>query len=84
MPERDWDGHERRNGWAEYQALVLKELERLNITAINLENKLNAFMQDDMGEIKTEIAVLKVKAGAIGAMCGAIPATLMLIIDHFK
>ena len=59
-----------QNGWTEWSKFVLKELERLN----ECYDK----MSTDVGGIKTEIALLKLKSGAWGA--GASIATTLLIL----
>lgn len=60
------------DGWAEYQRLVLAELERHGAQLTALETKLN----ERLGEIRVEIATLKVKAGVWGALSGMIPVIL--------
>jgi hypothetical protein len=59
------------NGWSEWSRYVLKELERLNNCYEGLHK--------DVGEIKTEIATLKVKASIWGLAGGLIPAVIVLI-----
>lgn len=64
------------NGWTEYRKLVLKELEDLNVEAIE--------SRKDNIKIREEIAALKVKAGVWGMMGGAIPVIIGLIIWIIK
>jgi hypothetical protein len=59
------------NGWNEWQNHVLAELKRLN----NCIER----MEEDVGKIHSEIAVLKVKAGMWGALAGAIPGCIALV-----
>lgn len=61
-------------GWNEYQRLVM---DRLNSLKTGQEA-----MATEVSALRTEMAVLKVKAGAWGALAGAIPAGLGLLI-HF-
>ena len=58
------------NNWAEYQHLVLAELERLDESI----NKLN----DKMSTMSEEIQVLKFKAGLWGALAGMVPVLISL------
>tara|TARA_R110000744_G_scaffold9052_7_gene29474 strand:+ start:5599 stop:5820 length:222 start_codon:yes stop_codon:yes gene_type:complete len=51
--------------WAEYQRLVLNELERHNMLLGKMDEKL--------GKVSTEIAMLKVKSGLWGMAGAAIP-----------
>lgn len=57
-------------GWGEYRRLILSELERItrDIGAIN--EKLERFRQDDISQIKTDIALLKFQAAMWGAIAG--------------
>ncbi len=70
--------------WGEYRTLILAELKRLNegIDAVKL--KVEQLHASDIGNIKAEIAVLKVKAAIWGSVAGAIPAigTLVYTMVH--
>jgi hypothetical protein len=61
------------NSWAVY---VLKELERLNSCYSSLDDKI--------GKIQQDIAMLKVKAGIWGAIGGCIPIIIMLAIKFIE
>ena len=60
------------NGWGEWGKHVLLELQRLN-TCMYQQNEHITGMREAM-------ATLKVQAGIWGAVAGAIPATVALII----
>jgi len=60
------------NGWTEWSKYVLKELERLNDSQTTIEKRLN--------NIDISIGMLKVKSGIWGAIAGAIPAVVALVI----
>jgi len=62
------------NGWESYQKLVLAELKRLDESHKTLVSKVD--------ELRTEVAVLKVKYGLIGGLFGAIPG-IVAIVMHF-
>ena len=62
------DQHE--NGWKEWSKYVLKELERLNTCYASIDKK--------QQQIGIDVAMLKVKAGAWGALGGAIPVAIGL------
>jgi hypothetical protein len=68
------------NGWNEWQNHVLAELKRLNSCVERME--------EDVGKIHSEIAVLKVKARMWGAAMGAIPggiaALIWLLVNYFS
>lgn len=64
------------DGWDQWAKFVLKELERLNGNSEALRK--------EVGNIRTEIATLKVKAGLWGALGAAIPVLLLLAIQLFQ
>ena len=59
--------------WLEYRQLVLKELERLNLSITDLGNRLDRNYheyQAELSKIKIDIAMLQVKSGLWGAVAG--------------
>ena len=64
------------NGWPEYRKFVIAELER--------QSDCDATMLGMLGQIRTDIATLKVKAGIWGLAGGAIPLLIMIVIDAVK
>ena len=67
MPE-----NQRANGWNEWSRYVLKELESLNDKYERLDAKLD--------ETKLEVVQLQTKAGAWGAILGALGGGLISLI----
>jgi hypothetical protein len=65
--------------WGEYRTLILAELKRLNEGIDAVKSKVEQLHASDIGNIKAEIAVLKVKAAIVGAVAGAVPAAASLI-----
>lgn len=63
------------NPWSEYRRLVLNELERLNQNFEHLQKSVDA--------ANVNIAMLKVKAGAWGAMAGLMTALTAVLIAKF-
>lgn len=59
--------------WAEWSKHVLRELERLNGV---MEG-----MREEMGKMKTEVAMLKMKSGLWGAMGATIPIAVMVAVQ---
>lgn len=64
------------DGWNEWSRYVLRELERLNDCYEGVRQELS--------EIKTEIAMLKVKAGVWGAVGALVPVAIMLVIQQIN
>ena len=56
------------DGWEEWSKFVLKELKRLGDAYEDLTKKVN----DELSELKAEVAMLKVKSGVYGLVGGAI------------
>ena len=72
------------DGWDQWAIFVLKELERLNIHYEALRTvigEIHIELRKDIGQVHTEIAMLKVKAGLWGAVGAAVPVLLMLAIQ---
>jgi hypothetical protein len=71
-------------GWNEYKLLVLDQLEGLKNQVRDLEKKMDTFRADDIATVKVEIALLKQKAAAWGAISGLIPSALAAAIWWFS
>lgn len=75
-------------GWIEYRKLILSQLTDLQVNLSALRKEVEQFRQEDIAEIKIEIALLKLKtsiwAGTIGALSGLIVTTgaILLRIVH--
>jgi len=65
MPDSD-------NGWNEYEKLVISQLHDCRSRLSNIERRLT--------HMEVGVGMLRVKAGAWGAMAGSIPATLMWLV----
>lgn len=64
------------DGWHEWSRYIRKELKRLGDCYENL--------QRDVGEIKTEIAALKVKSTVWGALAGLLVAIAAILLGLLK
>lgn len=60
------------NGWESYEKLVLDKLVTLGEDLHRVEDKVETLLID--------VAMLKIKAGAWGAVAGMIPAALAIVI----
>jgi len=70
--------------WAEWSKYVLMELKRCNQQIGDLETKIDKLNNEQLSQLKIEIAMLKVKASVWGLMGGAIPAIILLIREMTK
>ena len=61
-----------RNGWNQYQKLVMDKLDEHDEKFTNIESKLT--------QIQVDIATLKVKAGVWGGVAGLVPVVLGLVL----
>lgn len=67
------------NGWSEWEQLVLHELERHETRLNEIRSMLDNVRQQDLPQLRTEIALLKLRAGIWGAVAGMIiPVGLLL------
>jgi len=64
------------DGWHEWSRYILKELARLSDCYEDL--------RQDVGEIKTEIAALKVKSTVWGALAGLLVAIAAILLGLLK
>jgi hypothetical protein len=71
-----WMASKPQGDWAEMRALILAELKRLNDGIDDMKVKLDKMHSSDLGDIRTEIAVLKVKAAIWAAGASVIGAGL--------
>jgi len=67
---------EDKNGWSEYEQFVLMEMKRHNEWLEKIDNRI--------GQIEIEIAVLKVKASMWGAAAGAISAAATGLLIYIQ
>lgn len=71
-------------GWSEYKLLVLDHIERLSRQLSIVETKLDTFRADDIATLKTEVALLKLRAGLWGAISGAVPGAIAALIWYMS
>ncbi len=73
------------DNFSEYRRLILGELERLNLGVKEIDGKidrLQAFNNKDMSELRVEIAMLKVKAALGGTLGGLIAGAIIGKLLH--
>jgi len=88
------DTNDPQNGWTEYRALVLSELERLDTSMknnhdhhtaqlLNVEARLSDKLHNINNHLQAttvEVTALQVKAGLWGALAGLIPTLTVLLL----
>jgi hypothetical protein len=62
--------------WGEYRMLVLAELKRLTEAIADVKEKIDELQSRDISELRSEIAILKLKSGMWGLIAGAIPGMI--------
>lgn len=65
---------ESEGNWGEYRRLILQELQRLHDGISEVKARIDLLHGSDLVTIKSEIAVLKFKAGVWGLAAGSIPS----------
>ena len=66
------------NGWPRYETLVLDKLNALGNDVKALERQIADLQSQEIGQLKVEVAMLKVKSGLWGAAAGFLPASLLV------
>ena len=61
------------DGFEHYQVYILEQIKRLDLNVSNSQEQMLDIIQT-LGEIKTDIGILKVKSGIWGLIAGAISA----------
>lgn len=61
-----------REDWFDYRRLVLTQIQALQIDLSAIRTEVQTFRTRDIGEIKIEIALLKLKSSMWGAILGAV------------
>jgi hypothetical protein len=69
--------------WGEYRRFVVEELRRLGDRLDNVVEKIERFRQDDIAQIRTDIALLKFQAAMWGAGAGILFSGLITLIVKF-
>ncbi len=69
--------------WEQYRNLILAEIARINTAVEAINRKIEQFRQEDISEIKTDIALLKFQAGLWGAGAGVIFSLIMTLLLKF-
>jgi GTPase Era involved in 16S rRNA processing len=78
MPEVDGT-----RDWGEYRRLILSELERISRELILIADKLERFRQEDLAQIKTDLALLKFQAALYGSIAGVVITVLVSVVPRF-
>jgi hypothetical protein len=69
-----------QSDWVEQRALVIAELRRLNENIETVKLQMQSLILKDIGQLKTEMAVLQVRAGMWGLLAGALPGCITALI----
>ena len=64
----------------ELRSRILNEFKGLRLDIRDLEDKIDKLKDNDISDMKVQIAMLKVKAGVWGLIGASIPITLQLLI----
>lgn len=69
--------------WGEYRRLILAELERITREISGINEKIERFRQEDISQIKTDIALLKFQAAMWGAGAGMVFGAIATAVVKF-
>lgn len=69
--------------WGEYRRLILSELERISRDLSSINDKIERFRQEDLAQLKTDIALLKFQAALYGSVAGVVITILISVVPRF-
>jgi len=72
------------DSWASWSRFVLAEMKRLNQHLDQIEEQIASLRNNQIAQLKLEIAMLKVKSGVWGIMGGAIPIGIYIFVEMLK
>ena len=72
------DKNDNGNGWGEWKNAVLQEQSRQSKAILDLTKTMQEFILAQ----SIEVTKIKLKAGFYGALAGAIPATVAIILNY--
>lgn len=73
----------RKASFEEYRLLLINELERMAKELRLLSDKVEQFRRQDVAEMKTDIALLKLQATIYGAIAGLVSTGIITAIIKF-
>lgn len=65
--------------WSQHRLWILSELNRQGQDFRNLNDKIERFRQEDVAQMKTDIALLKFQAALYGAVAGIIATGIITL-----
>lgn len=72
------------DSWASWSRFVLAEMKRLNQHLDQIEEQIASLRNNQLAQLKLEIAMLKVKSGVWGIMGGAVPIGIYIFVEMLK
>ena len=73
----------KRASFEEYRLLLVTELERVSSELRRINDKVEQFRRDDVAQMKTDIALLKLQASIYGAVAGVLTTGVVTAIIKF-
>jgi hypothetical protein len=65
------------DGWTQNRKLIIRELERLGDDISGISDSVSKIRLEDIADLKTDIALLKLKSSLWGAVMGAATGVLV-------
>lgn len=73
----------RRASFEEYRLLLVNELERTSAGLRDLNQKVDQFRREDVAQMKTDIALLKMQATIYGAIAGLVSTGAITLLVKY-
>jgi hypothetical protein len=58
--------------WGTYRRLIISQLDDINQSIGRINDKIERFRSEDINQIKTELALLKMQAALLGSIAGIV------------
>lgn len=70
--------------WGSYRRLILSRLDALDERMEKIANKLESLHQNDLAKIRTDIALLNLKAALAGALASMAVSVIVAVFRYIK
>lgn len=69
--------------WGTYRRLIVQQLDDINVSIGRINDKIERFRAEDISQIKTELALLKMQATILGSVAGIVSSGVVAFIVKF-
>lgn len=66
--------------WGTYRRLIVSQLDDINSSIGKINDKIERFRAEDISQIKTELALLKMQAALLGSIAGIVSSGVVAFL----